>query len=104
MFKRNTLPQRKPFSFSVAHIIEDVDAICVSEEQQNKLFLCLDEKPPQENKFSQMEEFLKGTNNLESVHETLKALVEEVDNLSSGISKTVNDLKIRAATVKLHQG
>ncbi|KAJ8934650.1 hypothetical protein NQ314_013249 [Rhamnusium bicolor] len=103
MFKRNTVPQRKPCSFSKEQIIEDIKTISENEDERNKLFLCLEEKPPQDHKFSKLEEFLKGTNNLEDISETLADLVHDVDELKKQIKESIEDLKTKASTVNMIQ-
>ncbi|XP_018561578.1 uncharacterized protein LOC108903771 [Anoplophora glabripennis] len=101
MFKKNTVPQRKPLSIPREDLIEDIGILRQCEDQQNKLFWCLDEKPPQENKFSQLEQFLKGTNNLEDISNTLTNLLEEINHLKEEIGKNINDVKNKASSINL---
>lgn len=101
MFKRNAVPQRTPFSLCKDDLIEDIRIITQCEDQQNKLFWCLDEKPPQEHKFSQLEQFLKGTNNLEDISNTLTNLLEEVNHLKGEISQNINDVKKKADSINV---
>ncbi|CAH1104514.1 unnamed protein product [Psylliodes chrysocephalus] len=102
MFKRNNLPQKKKLSLSTEEIKNDIEAVWSCEEQRNMLYYCLDEKPPlEEYKLAKMEEFLTGSNNLESVHETLKNLVQDVQKLTDEINSSVNEIKNRTADIEL---
>lgn len=93
MFGKASVPERKPFSLNVEKIIEDIESIKHSEEERNKLYYCLDEKPPQENKFTKLEDFMRGSNDLESVSENLEDLVDEVSKLTKDVRQTVIKIK-----------
>lgn len=101
MFKRSTVPQRKPFNLPKEDIMEDIEVLRQCEEQRNKLFWCLDEKPSQEHTFSRLEEFLKGTNNLEDISSTLTNLLKEVDQLKEEISQNTEEIKNKVNSIKL---
>lgn len=73
--------------------MEDIETISVNEEQRNKLFFCLEEKPPFENRFVKLEEFLKGTTNLENVTEILTFLEKDLTNICEEINSTTSRIK-----------
>ncbi|CAG9854964.1 unnamed protein product [Phyllotreta striolata] len=105
MFKKSNAPQKRTLSLTTDQIKEDIEAVWPHDEQRNMLYYCLDEKPPVEYKLSKMEEFLTGSNNLESVQESLKDLVKEVEKLTNeisdnltGIKKKIEDHKSRTDT------
>uniref|UniRef100_A0A6P7FD72 Uncharacterized protein LOC114327047 n=1 Tax=Diabrotica virgifera virgifera TaxID=50390 RepID=A0A6P7FD72_DIAVI len=102
MFRRNTdtTPQKRPFSLKTSQIKEDIEAACICEDQRNMLFYALDEKPPQENKLAKMEEFLTGTNNLETVYETLRLLIKDVEKVSKEVSDSVEEIKSKTEVIK----
>ncbi|KAJ8920573.1 hypothetical protein NQ315_004712 [Exocentrus adspersus] len=116
MFKRNDLPQRELFKISKEELMEDIGAITNNQSgaykhfdyklhkdpdaPANKLYWCLDQKPPQEYRFSQLEEFLTGTNNLEVVSETLVHRIEELEQIKNDITEAVEDVKQKAARQK----
>lgn len=93
MFGKTTLPQKKPFPLTPDDIAEDIEAICLDEEQRNKLYLCLDNKPPHDDQFSKVEDFLKGTDNLEDVKQKLDSLIRDVDSLIKNINIKVGDIQ-----------
>ncbi|KRT80069.1 hypothetical protein AMK59_6489 [Oryctes borbonicus] len=96
MFKRNKTPQRKEFSFTTNQIFEDIESIKNDVNQRNKLYLCLDDKiPVVEKQFVNIQEFLKGSDDLENTAETLQHLVEQLESLKKDVLKqkeTIKDL------------
>ncbi|CAH0558295.1 unnamed protein product [Brassicogethes aeneus] len=93
MFSKSSIPQRKAFSMTKEKFIEDINALSTSEEERNKLYYCLDEKPPQEAKFGKLEDFLRGSNDLEVVSEDLETLLKEVNKLSKEVKGTLQSIK-----------
>ncbi|RZC38374.1 hypothetical protein BDFB_003168 [Asbolus verrucosus] len=91
--KANTIPERNKFCLTKEQIIEDIEAICHTEDQRNKLYYCIDEKPPQEHKFEKIEEFLKGTQDLERNSNILLGLKNEIENLQRQTAEWVTSLK-----------
>ncbi|KAJ8982026.1 hypothetical protein NQ317_007736 [Molorchus minor] len=98
MFKKN-LPHKEPFNAKKEQFMKDIAILTENEIHSNKLFLCLDEKPQQEYRFSKLEEFLKGTSNLEDISKSITDLIDEVQQLKQQISENVNDLKLQAKNV-----
>jgi lipid II:glycine glycyltransferase (peptidoglycan interpeptide bridge formation enzyme) len=94
MFKRSsTIPQRNKFCVTKDQMINDIDGICRNEEQRNMLYLCLDEAPPKEHRFEKIEEFLKGTQDLEKNSNMLASLKSEMENLQQDIDLKINTLR-----------
>lgn len=101
MFRKSTSqPQTRPFSLTTSEIIQDISAICTCEEQRNMLYYCLDEKPPQEYKFAKMEEFLTGSNNLESVDENLQELIKKLETVCEEIGESVEEIKSKIEKIR----
>lgn len=96
MFKKNVIPQRKPFCLQKEQIMEDIERIHTNEDQRNKLYYCLDEKPPYDKRFKNLEEFLKGNVDLESVSDNLQTLTEELEILRKGVQEQVYNIKTKS--------
>lgn len=97
MFKRNTNQQRKPFCLLKDEIIEDIERIHTNEDQRNKLYYCLDEKPPHDNHLKKLEEFLKGNVDLESISDHLLTLTQNLERLTQEICEQVDQIKTKSA-------
>lgn len=97
MFKRNAIPQRKPFCLSKDEIMEDIERIHGNEDQRNKLYYCLDEKPPHDNRLKKLEEFLKGNVDLEGVSGNLQTLTDDLERLGQEINQQVIEIKTKTA-------
>lgn len=84
MFSRKSkVPQRQEFCLTSEEIMEDINSVAHDECERQKLYLCIDEKlPKQDAKFTQLNDFLEGTNNLEHVVENLKELSDSLKGLS----------------------
>lgn len=90
----SSLPQRPKVTFTTQEIIDDIEVISANEEYRNKLHICMNEKPPQqEHKFAQIEEFLKGTQDLEEVSNTLQELSEKACMLQEELAESVEGIK-----------
>lgn len=90
----SSLPQLPKVSFTTQEIMDDIEVISVSEDYRNKLYICINEKPPQqEQKFYKIEEYLKGTQDLEEASNTLQELSEEVCMLQEKIAQDVEAIK-----------
>ncbi|KAF7273107.1 hypothetical protein GWI33_014166 [Rhynchophorus ferrugineus] len=98
MFGRSTSTHKKTFNthLSSDQIIEDLKVICLDDEQRNKLYLCLDNKLPQEPWLSKADDFLKISDNLDGVKDHLKNLVGEVEGLIEDINVKIEDIKTKA--------
>lgn len=96
MFKRNKTPQRLEFTLTSNQIFEDIENIKNDENQKNKLYLCLDDKiPVVEKRFANIQEFLKGSDNLENTVDTLEHLGTKLKDLQEDIlqqKKIIKDL------------
>lgn len=101
MFGKSTMPLRKGFQLSSEQISQDIEAVCLEEEQRNKLYSCLDTKPPSEHKFSKVEEFLKGTDNLEDSKQKLEDLVEEVEHIVREIDEKLQNITSKVNTYRI---
>lgn len=94
MFKRSSkIPQRNKFSFVREDIIEDVEAIYKIPNERNKLYLCLDETPPSEHKFHNVQKFLKGSQDLEKSSKMLSDSKLQLERLKEEISGKVATLR-----------
>lgn len=90
----SSIPQRPKVSFTPQEIIDDIEIIVANEEYRNKLYICINEKPPQqEYKFTKIEEYLKGTQDLEEVSNTLQELSEKACMLQEELSESVEGIK-----------
>ncbi|KAJ3655127.1 hypothetical protein Zmor_014266 [Zophobas morio] len=97
MFRRtSTMPQRIKFCLTTEQIISDIEAVYRNEEQRNTLYFCLDQVPPKEHNFERIEEFLKGTQDLERSSNILDGLKCELDNLQQDIMNRISTLKQRS--------
>ncbi|XP_044267963.1 uncharacterized protein LOC123013496 [Tribolium madens] len=98
MFSRSsTVPQRNKFSMTRQQLIDDIEAIYRDQEQRSKLYLCLDEKPPRETKFEKIEEFLKGTQDLEKSSNILNSLKREMEDLQKDIASQISTIRETSA-------
>ncbi|KAK5645766.1 hypothetical protein RI129_004230 [Pyrocoelia pectoralis] len=77
MFKSQKV-RGKPFPLTVDQMKEDIAIISNNIEQRNKLFICIDDKIPVDNKYGKMDAFFKGT---ESLHEIPISLTREIKKL-----------------------
>lgn len=93
MFRSSVVPQRAKFSMNKQQIIDDIEAIYRDDNQRAKLYLCLDEKPPKDNQFERIEEFLKGTQDLEKSSNMLIHLKSEMETLQNEISSKISAIK-----------
>lgn len=90
----NSLPQRPELSFTCDEVLDDVKFISNNEEHINKLYLCVNEKPPpQERKYAKIEEFLKDSRELEEVSGTLESLADEISLLQKSLLVNTKKLK-----------
>ncbi|GJQ85610.1 hypothetical protein Trydic_g20160 [Trypoxylus dichotomus] len=83
MFKRNKTPQRKEFSFTTNQIFEDIEN---------------DKVPTAEKQFVNIQEFLKGSDDLQNTSETLQHLVTKLENLKEDLlkqKKAIEDLVLQ---------
>lgn len=97
----SSLPQRPELSFTPDEILDDIKFISANEENLNKLYLCINEKPPvQERKHTKIEEFLKESRELEEVSGTLQCLTEEITLLQKSLRANTKKLK-EDATITL---
>lgn len=97
MFKKNVVPQRKPFSITKEELMEDIERIHSNEDQRNKLYYCLDEKPPYDKRIKNIEDFLKGEVDLESASDNLRTVTAELDKLKEEIREKVSNIKVKSA-------
>lgn len=96
MFKKNTIPQRKKFSMTKNQIMDDIERIHTNEDQRNKLYYCIDEKPPHDNRLKKLEEFLTGEVSLQSVAKDLENMTTDLETLSQEIHQQVENLKTKS--------
>lgn len=90
----SSLPQLPKLSLTSQEIIEDIDVISCNEDHRHRLYICINEKPPpQEHRFSKVEEYLRGTQDLEDVSGTLQELSEKVCMLQEELSESVEKIK-----------
>lgn len=90
----SSLPQRPKLSFTPQEILEDIDVIGCNEEYRNKLYVCINEKPPrQEHKLVKIEEYLKGAQDLEDNSVILQELLERATLLQEQLAENVGDIK-----------
>lgn len=90
----SSLPQRPKVSFTTQEIIDDIEVFSTNEEYRNKLYICINEKPPQqEHKFAKIEEFLKGTHDMEEASNTLQELSEKACMLQEELAESVEGIK-----------
>lgn len=90
----SSLPQRPKLSFTPQEILEDVDVISCNEEYRNKLYVCINEKPPrQDHKLTKIEEYLKKAQDLEEISVVLQELSERASLLREQLTDNVGDLK-----------
>lgn len=92
---KSKLKQRQIFPLTSSQIVEDIDTVVNSEENRNKLFVCLDDKVPPENSCAGIEEFLKGTQKLEEIQAMLKKQVEKLQVLSEELLAGVDEIEGR---------
>lgn len=100
MFKKKTVPDKKPFSLRKDEIMADIERIYTNEDQRNKLYYCLDDKPPHDDRFKKLDEFLKGNVDLESVSDNLESLTEELEKLSREIREQLEQIRTKSAGFK----
>ncbi|KAF5303028.1 hypothetical protein FQR65_LT08357 [Abscondita terminalis] len=74
----------KPKSISLTHeqIVEDLAALNNNPEHRNKLYLCIDDKIPENRAFTEMDNILKDSEKLKEVVETLKDRLTSLHSLS----------------------
>lgn len=105
----SSLPQRPKLAFTAQEIMDDIDIVSCNEEYRNKLYVCINEKPPQqEKKFAKIEEYLKGTQDLEEGYSSLQELSKEVcmlqEELASSVEKIQHEIddyfQSKARTIK----
>lgn len=90
----NSLPQRPELSFTYDEILEDIKFISANEEDISKLYLCINEKPPpQERKFAKIEEFLKDSRQLEEISGALENLTDEISLLQKSLLVSTKKLE-----------
>lgn len=98
MFGRSSsVVKRKSFSFKQNEIIEDIEAICASDEHREKLFMSLDNKVPQNNKLREMEKFLKDFQKLEEAASHLASQKLELELLADNLKASVDEIKDKIA-------
>lgn len=90
MFKKSASSRQK-ICFSPKQIIDDLERIQNNEERY-KLYYCLDEKPPQENKLTNIREFLNGSHHLQETVYDLEKLVKELDDSSTELNSQIGVL------------
>ncbi|XP_017775440.1 PREDICTED: uncharacterized protein LOC108561855 [Nicrophorus vespilloides] len=95
MFKKfHKLPQRKQFNLKPDELLEDINKVSGDEDQRNKLYICIEDKiPPQENKFTKIEDFLHRSDRLENLSETLIELSDELGALEKQLKLASCHLK-----------
>lgn len=96
MFKKHVIPQRKPFCLTKDEIMEDIERIHTNEDQRNKLYYCLDEKPTYDKRFKNLDEFLKGEVDLESISDDLQIMIEDLERLKEEIRDKVHNIKMKS--------
>lgn len=90
----SSLPQLPKVSITAQEIMDDIEIISANEEYRNKLYICINEKPPQqEQKFARIEDYLKGTQDLEEVSNTLQELSEKACMLQEELTEKVEEIK-----------
>lgn len=90
----SSLPQLPKVSFTTQEIMEDIEVISANEDYRNKLYVCINEKPPQpEHKFAKIEEYLKGSQDLDELSNTLHELSEIVSKLQEELADDVQSIK-----------
>ncbi|KAK4879021.1 hypothetical protein RN001_007167 [Aquatica leii] len=89
--------KRKKFSLSHQQIVDDLAALNNDPEQRNKLYMCVDDKVPENNKFKEMDNFVKDSQTFEELSETLKRQVSSLQSLSEDILKGIDGIKERLA-------
>lgn len=94
MFKKATI-NRSIVHLTTDQIIEDVERVCLDEEQRSKLYSCLDNKPPQDQSFSKVNTFLKVADSLSDEKKHLETLANEVEELIGEINEKINVMKTR---------
>lgn len=98
MFRSNIIREKKSISLSKDQVMEDINKIQTNEDQRNKLYLCLDEKPPHDKRFKNLEEFLKGNVDLESVSNNLQTLTQDLETLTQEIQDQLESIKVKSVT------
>ncbi|CAH1991830.1 unnamed protein product [Acanthoscelides obtectus] len=93
MFKRQVSPEKPAFSIKKEDILEDIESIKGDEEQRKKLFYCIDENPPLEQKFSGIEDILAGTNSLDNTSKHITALIQDLQSLSEDLQEGVAKIR-----------
>ncbi|EFA03007.1 hypothetical protein TcasGA2_TC010430 [Tribolium castaneum] len=93
----STVPQRNKFSMTRQQVIDDIEAVYRVEDQRSKLYWCLDERPPRETKFERIEEFLKGTQDLEKSSNILNNLKHEMEALQKDIASQIATIRETSA-------
>lgn len=90
----NSLPDRPELSFTSDEVLDDVKFISANEDHINKLYLCINEKPPpQERKYVKIEECLKDSKELEELSGTLENLTDEISLLQKSLLVNTKKLK-----------
>lgn len=90
----SSLPQRPQLLFTAKEIVEDIEVISSDEDFRNKLYLCINEKPPvQEQKYLRIEEFVKRTQDLEEVTVAVEDSTDEIKLLRKQLQDSLDQIK-----------
>lgn len=93
MFSRsNQLPQRKPCALKPHDVIEDVEAVCNSQEESRMLFTCLEDKIQHYGR-DKMNTVIKEAQILEDVSNKLKEKITTLQSLADNLSTSIEDIK-----------
>ncbi|KAL1491018.1 hypothetical protein ABEB36_011677 [Hypothenemus hampei] len=100
MFGKTIGPQSKSCVLTAEQIAKDVKAVSSNEVHRNKLYQCLNMEPPQNNQLLKIEDFLKGTDNLEDIKGQLESLIDQVEGFVQRIGEDIENIEKKASECK----